>query len=73
MTEPHKDTTPKQPAYKDTKPKLKPGPNNTQQAETFATWLKMQLTYLKTEFTLMIGMRLTKLNQNLLLPITMTV
>ena len=42
MTEPQKDTPAKgkQLANKDTKPKLKPGPNNPEQAEAFTTQLK---------------------------------
>ena len=42
MMEPQKDTPAKgkQLANKDTKPKMKPGPNNPEQAEVFTTWLK---------------------------------
>ena len=42
MTEPQKDTLAKgkQLANKDTKLKMKPGPNNPQQTEAFTTWLK---------------------------------
>ena len=42
MMEPQKDTPVKgkQLANKDTKPKVKPGPNNPQQVEAFTTQLK---------------------------------
>ena len=52
MTETQKDTPTKgkQLANKDTKPKLKPGPNNPQQAGAFSTQLKDSVDLFESKF-----------------------